>query len=76
MTNPHVAAQLKRLQRIRQDGKYDDRVKAQMLSWAMGKPYHEPINDECCPDFSCCMPGMFTEDAAERWAQYNEKYAN
>ena len=53
---------------------YHARAKSQMLSWAEGRPYHEPVNDECCPDFSCCVAGMFTEDAADRWRQYRERY--
>lgn len=53
---------------------YHTRAKSQCLSWAMGKPYHEPVNDECTPDFSCCNPDLFTQDEAERWAQYHREY--
>lgn len=54
---------------------YDQRVHDQLLSWAMGKPYHEPVIDECCPDFSCCFPDLFTQDEAERWSRYRDRYA-
>ncbi len=53
---------------------YQQRAHAQCLSWALGNPYHEPVNDECCPDFSCCEPGLFTADAAERWRAYRAEY--
>jgi len=33
---------------------YRARVRDQCLSWAMGKPYHNRIDDECCPDFVLC----------------------
>lgn len=53
---------------------YQRRVRAQTLAWAMGKPYHEPVTDECCPDFSCCIPELFTEDEAARWRLVREEY--
>ncbi len=49
---------------------YRDRVKSQTLKWAMGQPHHNNIDDECCPDFSCCCPEMFELDDAKRWAYY------
>lgn len=55
---------------------YHERAKSQMLSWAMGRPYHEPRNDECCPDFSCCVPELYIDDEAERWRRYREQYAD
>ncbi len=51
---------------------YLDRVRTQMLSWAMGRPYHNKIDDECCRDFSCCKPELFTQDTADRWRKYKE----
>ena len=55
---------------------YERRIKSQMLSWAMGKPYHERVCDECCPDFSCCFPELFEKDDAQRWRLYREKYGD
>jgi hypothetical protein len=49
---------------------YQERVKAQTLKWAMGAPYHNLIDDECCPDFSCCQPDLFEKDDAKRWEAY------
>lgn len=56
--------------------RYEERARAQLVSWAFGRPYHEPHNDECCPDFSCCYPELLTADPAERWRQYRERYGS
>jgi hypothetical protein len=69
-----VKAQIAAAKALAADPKYHERAHSQMLSWAMGKPYHEPHNDECCPDFSCCFPDLFTTDATERWARYQARY--
>ena len=37
--------------------------------WARGFPRHNLIDDECCPDFSCCYPDLFEEDDAKREAR-------
>lgn len=29
----------------------------QLRSWVAGEPKHDPENDRCCPDFSCCVDG-------------------
>jgi hypothetical protein len=58
----------------RHDPKYRERARIQHLAWAQGRPYHERLNDECCPDFSCCYPDLFTNDDAERWASYHRRY--
>lgn len=55
---------------------YKARAKAQTFAWASGNPYHERINDECCPDFSCCFPNLFNTDSAKRWEQYRAKYGS
>lgn len=56
----------------RGDAGYQDRVKAQTLAWAQGRPYHNSVDDECAPDFSCCNPGMFERDEAKRWQHYRD----
>lgn len=53
---------------------YKARTKAQMFAWASGNPYHEQVINECCPDFSCCVPDLFETDTAKRWEQYRRKY--
>jgi hypothetical protein len=50
---------------------YRERVQAQTLKWAMGTPYHNRIDDECCPDFSCCQHDLFEQDDAKRWEAYH-----
>lgn len=49
---------------------YQERVKAQTQAWAEGRPYHNKIDNECCPDFSCCEPALFENDEAKRWEHY------
>lgn len=55
---------------------YKDRWRTQTLSWAMGRPYHNKIDGECCMDFSCCFPDMFTEDTEKRWEYYRNKFGH
>lgn len=52
---------------------YSERSKSQLLSWAMGRPYHNDMDGECCPDFSCCHPGLFTKNEDERWELYRKR---
>jgi hypothetical protein len=40
----------------------------------MGRAVHNRIDDECCPDFSCCRPEMFEQDQAKRWETYDREY--
>jgi len=28
----------------------------QLSEWVKGNSLHNPVRDECCPDFSCCCP--------------------
>jgi hypothetical protein len=39
-----------------------------------GCPYHNLIDDECCPDFSCCVPRLFESNAEKRWKFYDKFY--
>jgi len=55
---------------------YQERARLQALEWAGGNPRHNMVDDECCPDFSCCVPEMFTEDGTERWQYYCKKYGS
>jgi hypothetical protein len=27
----------------------------QLSEWLEGRPWHNTVRDECCPDFSCCV---------------------
>lgn len=53
---------------------YRERARVQALAWAMGNPYHNRVDDECCPDFSCCKPDLFETDEAKRWESYHKRY--
>jgi hypothetical protein len=55
---------------------YRERCRCQTLNWAMGRAVHNRIDDECCLDFSCCVPDMFEQDAAKRWAAYHRQFGN
>lgn len=30
----------------------------QISDWLAGKPWHNHLRNECCPDFSCCKPEL------------------
>jgi hypothetical protein len=60
--------------RMCDDPLYQARVRAQTVAWCQGRPYHEPINDECTPDFSCCVPDMFEKDESTRWDYYRRHH--
>lgn len=30
----------------------------QLDMWVNGQSVHNPTTNECCPDFSCCVPGL------------------
>lgn len=55
--------------------KYAERSHVQLFAWAEGRPFHNTIDDECCPDFSCCYPDLFVKDETERWATYKGSVA-
>ena len=45
---------------------YHDRVLLQGLLWLDKEPYHNDIDEECCPDFSCCEPDLFEKNRSKR----------
>lgn len=47
------------------------RAYEQGKSWVGGRSVHERVNNECCPDFSCCMPQLFVVDRLERMRHFN-----
>lgn len=52
---------------------YKLRSLAQAEAWVRGESKHNDIDDECCPDFSCCEPHLFTRDRTERLQTYNNQ---
>lgn len=41
---------------------YRESVDHQVKHWAAGIPTHNPVGDECCPDFSCCQPQLLMDE--------------
>lgn len=39
---------------------YKERTKSQLENWCNGISIHNDIDDECCPDFSCCDKNINT----------------
>ncbi len=35
---------------------HKERGNHQLDEWVKGNPIHNTIDEECCPDFSCCKP--------------------
>ena len=52
----------------------DESLVYQLEEWVRGNPMHNPIRDECCPDFSCCQGDMMEEEVRKRFA--NAYYNN
>ncbi len=50
---------------------YLENAQKQGLAWVNGNSYHCEKNNECTPDFSCCMPKLFTRDRNKRLSEYN-----
>lgn len=40
-------------------------VTHQLECWVNGLSLHNPIRDECCPDFSCCMGDRMNKKTRE-----------
>lgn len=40
-------------------------------AWINGQSVHNKLRDECCPDFSCCVPKLFEQDRGKRIAEFN-----
>jgi hypothetical protein len=51
---------------------YQYRCIVQLERWVNGKSKHNKIDGECCPDFSCCMPGLMEPDRAKRIEHLNQ----
>jgi len=52
---------------------YKQRVKSQTDEWVKGNPIHNTVDDECCPDFSCCKPELLQpEEIRKTFAAANE----
>ena len=36
----------------------EESIRFQAEQWLEGRPFHNTVRDECCPDFSCCVPTL------------------
>ena len=45
---------------------YRDRAIGQLMMWVNGQPKHNTVDNECCPDFSCCYPDLLKGDQVTR----------
>jgi len=50
---------------------YKQRANEQSRAWVNGDCKHNDVDDECCPDFSCCFTDLFTKDRGERVRSHN-----
>ena len=39
----------------------EESIALQLAQWVEGNPVHNPVREECCPDFSCCSPEFLAE---------------
>jgi len=46
----------------------------QLKQWVEGNPLHNPVTNECCPDFSCCTKSkkMMSLEERERFVEAYE----
>lgn len=47
---------------------YLDRCAAQLEDWVKGNSKHNTVDDECCPDFSCCSGQQTPKEHREAFA--------
>lgn len=61
---------------------YHKRMAVQLHQWLLGNPIHNPVDNECVPDFSCCrgrahmasgkLRELFCRDEASRPAMQKD----
>src|SRR5688572_28939536 len=57
-TAPHMHPTEERKQALIDRLKRYESVLIQTRMWVDGNPVHNTLKDECCPDFSCCVPEL------------------
>ena len=55
---------------------YLDRLRQQTSEWLNGNPQHNKVDDECCPDFSCCQPDLLAPKEVREIFYNAEKTGN
>jgi len=54
-----------------------DTVNQQIKKWVEGESIHNPVTDECTPDYSCCKPNLQAEKSVRmRYAKAWEEKDN
>lgn len=53
---------------------YRKRLDKQTLDWVKGNPRHNSVDEECCPDFSCCDPELLASQKIRQ--QFYTAYLN
>lgn len=48
---------------------YRERCEYQLDEWVKGNPVHNNVDDECCPDFSCCRPELLQPEKVRKTYQ-------
>lgn len=38
----------------------------QLREWVAGRPHHNKVLNECCPDFSCCIPELLVDSSTRQ----------
>lgn len=52
---------------------YRERCKSQLLHWKDGTSIHNSVDNECCPDFSCCKPKLKQSDEVRKTFYYAKR---
>ncbi len=42
-------------------------IEFQTAEWVAGRPWHNTVRDECCPDFSCCQAELLWGPVLRAW---------
>lgn len=55
--------------KIIQGDTYEERIAYQIEEWVKGNSIHNTVEDECCPDFSCCNKDMLADEKVRKQFQ-------
>lgn len=48
-------------------------IQHQLDEWLAGRPWHNPVREECCPDFSCCGGDIASLEVRQRFIKAVEE---
>ena len=52
---------------------YKARSEAQLVEWVKGNSVHNEVDNECCPDFSCCHPDLLADVELRKLFQASDR---